>query len=80
MIRRGEKINKNIPAQYVVAQINKGELKNSDEISTEGTKWIRLDQHTQLSKYFKTQPISNTQISDSENNESTRNSGFNLGD
>lgn len=72
MIRRGDKINKNVPSQYLVDQIKKGALKNSDEISTEGTKWIRLDQYPQLAKYFKIQPISNPQISDSESAESKK--------
>jgi len=71
MIRRDKNVKNNVPAQYVIAQIKKGELKNSDEISAEGTKWIRLDQHHQLAKYFKTQHISNTQINDSASKEST---------
>ncbi|MCH7499237.1 MAG: hypothetical protein IH886_04405 [Nitrospinae bacterium] len=70
-IRRGNQVKNNIPPQGLVDQIKKGKLKNSDEISSDGNKWIRLDQHPQLAKYFKSQSIPNTQISDSESKEST---------
>lgn len=51
-IRRGNQVKNNIPPQGLVDQIKKGKLKNSDEISSDGKKWIRLDQHPQLTNYF----------------------------
>jgi len=53
MIRRGEKVVQGIPTKMLVPYIEGKKLLRTDAISGDGVKWTRLDQHFQLSRYFK---------------------------
>ncbi|GJL79790.1 MAG: hypothetical protein NPINA01_27790 [Nitrospinaceae bacterium] len=53
MIRRGNKVVKDIPTKMLVPYIEGKKLLRTDAISGDGVKWTRLDEHFQLAKYFK---------------------------
>lgn len=53
MIRRGAKVVQGIPTKMLVPYIEGRKLLRTDEISGDGKKWTRLDQHFQLARYFK---------------------------
>ena len=53
MIRRGEKVVQGIPTKMLVPYIEGKKLLCTDAISGDGVKWTRLDQHSQLARYFK---------------------------
>ncbi|MFQ5450087.1 MAG: hypothetical protein ACE5E9_05625 [Nitrospinaceae bacterium] len=53
MIRRGKKVAAGIPTKMLVPYIEGKRLLRSDEISVDGIRWLRLDQHHQLTRYFK---------------------------
>ncbi|PIQ98095.1 MAG: hypothetical protein COV67_00800, partial [Nitrospinae bacterium CG11_big_fil_rev_8_21_14_0_20_56_8] len=53
MIRRGADFLDNYPTRALVEKIRKGDLLPTDELSVKGKKWIRLEEHPQLSKFFK---------------------------
>ncbi len=50
--RRGTKVSKGVPIKQVIPGIKSGKLLGSDEISTDGIKWMRLDKTPHLAKYF----------------------------
>tara|TARA_Y100001960_G_scaffold139442_1_gene147646 strand:+ start:645 stop:965 length:321 start_codon:yes stop_codon:yes gene_type:complete len=52
MIRRGSIITPNVSTQKLVSFIRKRALLGADEISSDGKKWIRVDRHYQLKKFF----------------------------
>ncbi len=52
MLRRGSKIIKNVPARSLIPNIKSRKLLGSDEVSVDGEKWMRLDKHHQLGRYF----------------------------
>ena len=52
MIRRGAITTPNVPTQKLVSFIRKRALLGADEISSDGKKWIRVDRHYQLRKFF----------------------------
>ena len=52
MIRRGTITTPNVPTQKLVSFIRKRVLLGADEISSDGKKWIRVDRHYQLRKFF----------------------------
>jgi len=51
LVRRGKKVLR-IPAQRLVPYIRKKQLVASDEISIDGTRWVRLDHNPQLRSLF----------------------------
>jgi hypothetical protein len=53
MIRRGNKVVKDIPTKMLVPYIEGKKLLRTDAISGDGVKWTRMDQHFQLARYFK---------------------------
>jgi len=53
IIRRGNKVAKGIPTKMLVPYIEGKKLLRTDEISGDGIRWTRLDQHFQLARYFK---------------------------
>ncbi|PIQ96023.1 MAG: hypothetical protein COV67_11870 [Nitrospinae bacterium CG11_big_fil_rev_8_21_14_0_20_56_8] len=53
LIRRGDKVVKDVPARALIPNIRIGKLHGSDEISATGERWVRLDRHTQLAHYFR---------------------------
>lgn len=55
--RRDGKVSKDIPVKFVIPGIKTGKLLASDEISSDGRKWIRLDQAPHLSQYFQTAEV-----------------------
>lgn len=52
MIRRGNKVVKDIPTKMLVPYIEGKKLLRTDAISGDGVKWTRMDQHFQLARYF----------------------------
>lgn len=58
-IRRGEKVVKGVSTRILIPKIKGSELWGTDEISSDGVKWVRLDQHRQLNAYFKSPMRSN---------------------
>ena len=55
--RRDGKVSREIPIKLVVPGIKTGKLLATDEISSDGKKWIRLDQAPHLSQYFQTAEV-----------------------
>ena len=53
MIRRGSRVVKGIPTKMLVPYIEGKKLLRTDDISGDGVRWTRLDEHFQLAKYFK---------------------------
>jgi len=53
MIRRGDKVVRDIPTKMLVPYIEGKKLLRTDAISGDGIKWTRLEQHFQLARYFK---------------------------
>ena len=52
MIRRGNVKCSNVPSENLVTFIRKKILLGTDELSGDGSSWIRIDKHYQLRKYF----------------------------
>jgi hypothetical protein len=52
MIRRGDSKVSNVPSENLITFIRKKILLGTDELSGDGTSWIRVDQHYQLRNYF----------------------------
>ena len=52
MIRRGASKVSNVPSSSLITFIRKKVLLGTDELSGDGTSWIRVDRHYQLRKYF----------------------------
>ena len=57
-IRRGNKVMQNVPTKLLIVKIKDKKLFGSDEISVGGQKWVRLDRHRQLARYFEITPPS----------------------
>ena len=57
-IRRGNKVMQNVPTKLLIVKIKDKKLFGSDEISVGGKKWVRLDRHRQLARYFEITPLS----------------------
>jgi hypothetical protein len=51
-IRRSGKVIRNVLTQSLISEIRKGRLEKDDEISADEKNWVRLDQHSQLARYF----------------------------
>ena len=52
MIRRGTSKVSNVPSANLITFIRKKVLFGTDELSGDGSSWIRVDRHYQLRKYF----------------------------
>lgn len=52
MIRRGTNQVTNVPTENLITFIRKKALLGTDELSGDGSNWIRVDRHYQLRKYF----------------------------
>lgn len=52
LIRRGSEVIGDFPTKDLIAYIKSRRLRRSDEISGDGSQWLRLDQHKQLEPYF----------------------------
>ena len=52
MVRRGDITTSNVPTQKLRTFIRKRVLLGTDEISSDGKNWIRVDRHYQLRNYF----------------------------
>jgi hypothetical protein len=52
MIRRGASKVFNVRSENLITFVRKKILIGTDELSGDGNKWIRVDQHYQLRKYF----------------------------
>jgi hypothetical protein len=52
MIRRGNSEVSDVPADNLITFIRENILLGTDELSGDGTSWIRVDRHYQLRKYF----------------------------
>ncbi len=52
MIRRGTRVVRGISTKMLIPYIESRKLLPSDEISLDGIKWVRLDQHRRLASYF----------------------------
>lgn len=57
MIRRGTQVIKDVPAKLLIHNIRLKKLRGSDEMSADGEKWIRLDQHHQLGYFFRQKEV-----------------------
>ena len=53
MVRRGDRVVRGIPTKMLVPYIEGKKLLRTDFISGDGKRWTRLDEHFQLTKYFK---------------------------
>jgi hypothetical protein len=51
-IRRSGKVVRNVLSQSLISEIRQGRLQKDDEISADEKSWVRLDQHSQLARYF----------------------------
>ena len=51
-IRRSGRVIRNVLTQSLISEIRKGRLEKDDEISADEKNWVRLDQHSQLARYF----------------------------
>ena len=51
-IRRSGKVVRDVLTQSLISEIRQGHLKEDDEISADEKRWVRLDQHYQLSRFF----------------------------
>jgi hypothetical protein len=60
-IRRSGEVIDNISTQSLIAEIKEGRLQKDDEISTDEKRWVRLDRHYQLARYFPAKPSSATE-------------------
>lgn len=60
--RRGTKVSKGVPIKQVIPGIKSGKLLGSDEISTDGLKWMRLDKTPHLAKYFQPTEVLETPV------------------
>ena len=67
-IRRSGRVLRNVLAQSLISDIKRGRLRKDDEISADEKDWVRLDQHSQLARYFSnpSPPSSNDLPSDVE--------------
>ncbi len=63
MVRRGSVTIPSVPTQKLVTFIRKRALLGTDEISGDGTNWVRVDRHYQLSKYFSSEAGGNVAVS-----------------
>ena len=52
MIRRENRVVRGVHVKSLIHNIERNKLKGSDEISGDGEKWVRLDAHAQLGRYF----------------------------
>ena len=52
MVRRGGITTTNVPTQKLLTFIEKKALLGTDEISSDGKNWVRIDRHYQLRKFF----------------------------
>ena len=43
---------RDIPTHSLIPRIREGRLHGDDEISGDGKRWVRLDRHHQLARYF----------------------------
>ena len=59
-IRRSGKVIRDVLTQLLVSEIRQGRLKKDDEISPDEQRWVRLDQHHQLAKYFPAKSSTNS--------------------
>ncbi|KMP12351.1 hypothetical protein UZ36_01190 [Candidatus Nitromaritima sp. SCGC AAA799-C22] len=57
-IRREGKIARNVSSQSLVSRIKEGRLRGTDEISADEKRWVRLDRHHQLARYFSSESSS----------------------
>ncbi|MDP6477713.1 MAG: hypothetical protein QF502_07355 [Nitrospinaceae bacterium] len=57
-IRRSGQVIYNISTQSLISEIKEGRLQKDDEISTDRKRWVRLDRHYQLARYFPAEPSS----------------------
>ncbi|MEE9258790.1 MAG: hypothetical protein V3U37_04550 [Nitrospinaceae bacterium] len=57
-IRRGDTVAKGVSTRVLIPKIKENKLVGTDEISSDGEKWVRLDRHRQLSSYFDSPPYS----------------------
>jgi len=51
-IRRSGRVIRNMLTQSLISEIRNGRLEKDDEISADEKNWVRLDQHSQLARYF----------------------------
>ena len=51
-IRRSGRVVRNVLSQSLISEIRQGRLQKDDEISADEKSWVRLDQHSQLARYF----------------------------
>jgi len=51
-IRRGSNIAQGFPVKLLIPYIECKKLLGSDEISGDGARWMRLDRHKVLARYF----------------------------
>ena len=51
-IRRGHTVVRDVPTHSLIPRIREGRLHGDDEISGDGKRWVRLDRHHQLARYF----------------------------
>jgi hypothetical protein len=51
-IRRGVNVARGFPVKLLIPYIECKKLLGSDEISGDGVRWMRLDRHKVLSRYF----------------------------
>ena len=67
-IRRSGRVIRNMLTQLLISEIRNGRLEKDDEISADEKNWVRLDQHSQLARYFSdpNPPSSNDLPSDVE--------------
>jgi len=52
-VRRGANAVRKISSKMLIPNIKAGKLFGDDEISGDGTSWVRLERHSQLSHYFR---------------------------
>ncbi len=59
-IRRSGRVIRNVLTQSLISEIRKGRLEKDDEISADEKNWVRLDQHSQLARYFSNPGLSSS--------------------
>lgn len=74
MVRQAGAKIRQIQVSLLVSEIKQGKLQKSDEISTDGKKWILLGRHSQLSKFFKIEPNINPKAKPSPPNQKSNDS------